>query len=193
MKKTVTLIELIIAIILLAVIILGAIAFDSASRRMFRSSEENAEILNDLTFALEHIHKNVIMGIGDITAGDDRRAVNVTEEDGVFILTIWQDTSTDARLVTTGSDADTQVTYVFNPTNSSVSIDGVVYEAHTINFEGDALLKNLMSIKVEERDGGVAIDNFTLRTDPESAVDRSTNPEVSIEEQFFFPLSQSLS
>ena len=68
MKKTsVTLVELIISLILLSIIVLGAIAFSIVTTEFLGSSERKSEILNDLTFLLDHIQKHVLYGIGDQT------------------------------------------------------------------------------------------------------------------------------
>ncbi|MBU2437394.1 MAG: prepilin-type N-terminal cleavage/methylation domain-containing protein [Candidatus Omnitrophica bacterium] len=62
-----TLIELILALALLGVIILGVTAFDVASREFLRSSRRKAQVLNEAVFVLEHIAKRAVSGIGDIS------------------------------------------------------------------------------------------------------------------------------
>lgn len=66
-KKTVTLVELILAITLLAVIVLGASALEIAARRFLRSSERRAQVLNEAIYVLNHIAKSALMGIGNET------------------------------------------------------------------------------------------------------------------------------
>ena len=69
-KKAITLIELLIAISLLAAIILGAIAFEMFSRRILRSSERQVALLNDASYALERMTKDALQGIGDVATNE---------------------------------------------------------------------------------------------------------------------------
>lgn len=62
---TVTLIELVMAIALLGVIILGAVSFEMASRYFLRSSKRKLKLLNEMSYILEHISLNVKIAIGD--------------------------------------------------------------------------------------------------------------------------------
>ncbi|MBN2483660.1 MAG: hypothetical protein JXD21_05625 [Candidatus Omnitrophica bacterium] len=66
-KPAVTLIELIISVVLFSVIMLGIVAFDSASRRFLRSTERRTKVVNEVMFILDHISKTMSTGIGDIT------------------------------------------------------------------------------------------------------------------------------
>jgi Tfp pilus assembly protein PilV len=65
-RKGITLIELLLAIVLLMVIVLGAGTFSLGSRRFLQSSERKTKVLNDLTFILERISKSVLIATGDI-------------------------------------------------------------------------------------------------------------------------------
>ena len=66
MRKSTTLIELLIAVSLLSVVILAAATFDIASRNFLRASQRKAEVVNDATLVLDHMHKNILSAIGDI-------------------------------------------------------------------------------------------------------------------------------
>lgn len=183
MRKSVTLGELLIAVTLLGVIILGTIAFDTASRELLRSSERRVEVVNDATFILEHIHKNVLRGIGDITSAGRRAVRVVNHPDGlVSELLIWQDSNGDGVL--TPGSPDRQVKYIFDRSN------------HTVTFEGNLLIKRLLDVQLAEADGGVRIADLTLVYDPttynSASLDPRNNPVISVREQFFFPFSQSL-
>ncbi len=187
MKKSLTLIELLIAIALMGVVILGAFAFENASRNLLRTSERKVDVLNDLTFVMEHLHKNILLGIGDVTASD-RMALTLAENpQGVFTLSVWQDTNQDGMLnITDGSDV--QVQYVFDPAN------------HTITFEGEVLADKLMPQSKEGNnfgivieDGGLRVQNMSMIYDVDLAEDPNDNPQLEIREQYFFPLGQSLS
>ena len=65
MKKTITLIELIIAVSLLAVMVLGAVSFDAASGGFLRSSERKTQVLNELTHIANHFSSYISLATGD--------------------------------------------------------------------------------------------------------------------------------
>jgi type II secretory pathway pseudopilin PulG len=64
-KKTVTLMELIIALSILGIVVLGAMSFDQAARGFLRSSERQTAIVNDATLATDHMAKMGLTAIGD--------------------------------------------------------------------------------------------------------------------------------
>ncbi|MBN2120072.1 MAG: prepilin-type N-terminal cleavage/methylation domain-containing protein [Candidatus Omnitrophica bacterium] len=59
MKKGISLVELILAIALLAVIVVAATGIDVAARYFFKSSDSKTRVINDASFILEHMHKYV--------------------------------------------------------------------------------------------------------------------------------------
>ena len=65
MKKSVTLIELIIAVTLLGVMVAGAVIFDLASRRMLASTGNEAALTAEMGMVLDHIGRNVSLASGD--------------------------------------------------------------------------------------------------------------------------------
>ena len=65
LKKSMTLVELILAIVLLVVIVLGAGTFSLGSRRFLQTSERKTTILNNVNLILDHIDKNVSLAAGD--------------------------------------------------------------------------------------------------------------------------------
>jgi len=215
MKKSITLIELIIAIALMGTILVGVMSFDAASRKFFRSSERKVDVINDLTFVLEHIHKNVFNGIGYI---DDPAIIVASPTADVFTLTIRQDyddPTTPISEYTPGNyDDDRKVIYIFNATPIAQSVGGKSYEPHTVTFEsydppvpatipaagvvGEVLVNNLVDVDLAVVTGGVEIRNLTLiydtaLYDPSNPnKDPRNNPLAIAIDHFFFPLSQSL-
>jgi hypothetical protein len=187
MRKSVTLVELLIAIGLLGVIVLGAISFDVASREFLSSSEEKVTVLNELTFVLEHIHKNVLLGVGDFR----RRAVGIDSSGVNPVLFIWQDLTVAGNPLNTPQDYsdDRKVEYIFDATNHLITfeINDQVSAAETIS---DKLIS--ITATVDANANSVIINNFVFRRDPALAVDPHSNPEVTIENQIFFSLAQSL-
>jgi hypothetical protein len=197
LRPALTLVELIIALLLVSLIVLGAFAFDIASRKFLQSSETSVDVLNDLTFVLEHMQKNVLVGIGDVVVDDNRAIKVINDPSGAVTLQIRQDQinpATDTYTPWDYSD-DRIVTYVFNPLDETVSIDNRDYDPHTVTFEQEILINKLtaISLSADPVTGGVSVDNMVLRYDPAEEVDPRENPEAHIEQQFFFPLSQSLS
>lgn len=63
-KECATLVELILAIVLLGVIILGVAAFDAASNNLFTISKRKTQVINELTLILDYIGKDVGQAIG---------------------------------------------------------------------------------------------------------------------------------
>ena len=66
-KKGSTLTELAIATILMGVIILAVTSVDITSRRFFGAASDESRIQDEAKIAMEHILKNVQLGIGDVT------------------------------------------------------------------------------------------------------------------------------
>jgi len=64
MNKATTLIELVIAIALMAVVVLGAVVFDVSSHKFFSSSERKTAVLNDMALVLDNLHKDVTLAYG---------------------------------------------------------------------------------------------------------------------------------
>jgi hypothetical protein len=64
MKKSTSLLELIIAIALVGLVLLGVTAFDTASRKFLHSSERQNQVLNEGALILDHMDRNALMGIG---------------------------------------------------------------------------------------------------------------------------------
>ena len=58
MKKSLTLVELILSMVLLSTIIFAATAIDLAARGFFRSSDERSRVQNEASLVLEHIQQN---------------------------------------------------------------------------------------------------------------------------------------
>jgi len=176
LRKSITLVELIISITLLGVIVLGAVAFHLAGERFLRSSETKVQVLNDLTFVLQHLHKNVLSGTGDYNnPGIDASAARV--------LAIRQDIGAAGNPNFTPADYsdDRTVVYTFGIAASPNSImfsndDGTTWEELTRCFI-DIGAPNAFAVNVVN--GGVEITNLALRLNPASIKNDSTNPQVT--------------
>ncbi len=173
MKKSVTLVELLISIALLGIIVLGSAAFHLSSERFLSSSERKIQVLNELTFILQHLHKNILTATGTINNPGLVKSENQ--------LQITQAAGT--------------VTYIFDIANNKITFEG---EALTDKFV--QLPEKNFSFKAgldPEANGGVEITNLALRLEPGSAVDPHSNPEVTTIDAggsptvYFYSLSHS--
>lgn len=168
MKKSVTLVELIISIVLLGVIVLGATAFHLSSERFLSSSEKKTQVLNDLTFILQHLHKNILLATGDIT---DRGI----DPSGVTTLRIRQDKRVPRTPANYGDDVWVRYQFRSNPNHDvRFRVEGVgSWETLSTYYVGD------IGFGMDLIDGGVRVRNLAMRLDPTSPENPSTNPEVT--------------
>ena len=158
LKKSVTLVELIISIALLGVIILGATAFHLSSERFLSSSEKKTQVLNDLTFVLQHLHTNILVAVGNI--GDPTPGIRKIGN----------------RLLIT-KPGPTVVTYTFDIANNRILFDGEVLTDKFVQLPGNNFsFKAGLDVGVY---GGVEITNLALRLKPGELADPSSNPEVT--------------
>jgi hypothetical protein len=132
---------------------------------------------------MEHMHKNVLLGLGDV----NNPALTLSgDPQAGYTLTINQ----DRPQTPADRTDDVTVTYVFDPTTHQITVtidDGATQIQ-------DTLADNLMSVDITLGAGGVWVNNMSMKYDPtDPAVDQTNNPELEIRNQYFFPLSQSLS
>jgi len=196
-RNALSLLELTLTMALLGLIVMGAYSFDLASRKFLRSSERSIRVLNELTFLVEHMQKNVLLGIGDaVSAGNEAIRVT-TEPNGLLKVAIRQDAVDPATGTYTPWDYtdDHVALYVFNPSNDDLSDGGIAYPSHSITFDGETIVRNLteVSLSADAFGGGLALDVVVLRYDPHKAVHPRDNPQAIIVNQSFHSLSQSLS
>ncbi|MCK4809454.1 MAG: prepilin-type N-terminal cleavage/methylation domain-containing protein [Candidatus Omnitrophica bacterium] len=193
MKKSVTLIELIIAVSLLAVIILAVTAFSVASHRFYQSSKRKMKVLNELTYLLEHINKNVSLAIGDI----NNPGVVVTST----TLQIRQDIHSGTRQPNNTPEDyndDTWVEYRVN-TNDLDFCPIYLYATSTCSGAYETLsLKKIVRDAApndfeftQTSPGGVSISNLKLRYDATKSKEGKTNPQAEISIISFVSMSHS--
>ncbi len=92
-KKSVTLIELIIAITLVSVIILGINSISIFSHYHLISSDRRAKLQNDLSYCLDHITKEASKAIGNEAIFGSTTVVNATNGS----LTVFIDANQNAQ------------------------------------------------------------------------------------------------
>lgn len=92
--RSLTLVELLIAIVLFSTISLGFFAIDTFSRRQVISSERQAQLQNEASIALEHIAKEARRAIGS-TVLSGQTPVDLTNISGDTALRIYVDLASD--------------------------------------------------------------------------------------------------
>ncbi|MBD3264825.1 MAG: hypothetical protein GF375_06960 [Candidatus Omnitrophica bacterium] len=184
-RKSVTLVELLIAMVLMGVVVLAAMAFDAAGREFFRTSERKAEALNELAYALDHVHKHVSMGIGDC----DDPALTIAPIAGGYQLTIRQDiNAATGNFNDTPADYtdDRTVTYTFNTSNGDITFNGeVIVDNNLVNI----VVAEVVSPGGEQE--GVTLHSIVARRRADEPQHERDNPTVSLPESFFIPFCQS--
>jgi hypothetical protein len=85
-RKSVTLIELIIAVTLVAVIILGINSISIFSHYQVVSSDRRSRLQNEVSFCLDHMTKHISQAVGDLSRDpiawyDDSRGIRVRVDD----------------------------------------------------------------------------------------------------------------
>lgn len=164
MKKAITLTELMIAISLMGVVILGAVAFDSASRRLMGSSERKTAVLNELSLIADYFHRDgsLCSGGTDLDACY-RRGPSPA---GVLNVCMMQDVNTPWLY----SD-DALLTYIFDTNNHTIMRNGETISNRFMTTAGN--LNNSVS------NDSVTVWPIVLRYNPALGADDSTNPEIS--------------
>jgi type II secretory pathway component PulJ len=167
MKLATTLVELMIAVALMSVVVLGAIAFDAASRKMMGSSERRVAIGNELSLLADYFSRDMYMGHGApgspcawVTSSADNRIISIRQDNlGAPTPNIFTD--------------DTIVTYNFNCTT------------HVVMRNGEALTNRLASVcnpgfaLAATGSSEFQLNGVVLRYRPALATDNATNPQVS--------------
>jgi hypothetical protein len=187
--------ELIIAIALLGVIILGAASFDIGSRHLLRASETKTQILNEAALILDYLTKDAAQGIGDA----NNPALSIVPAGGLTFLLIKTDNPTLGNPGQRDADnIDLVVGYarqgnniircrdfVNNPNVREVLTTRAVSPASPAGLDGFILpaaplpLDNAMHVAV------------TLRFDPARAQNAYDNPQVRADTDIEVP-AQSL-
>jgi len=168
MNKAITLVELVIAISLMSVVILGATTFDTSSRKFLGSSERRAAVLNELNLVLDYMQKD---------AANCTWSFNSTVVGGDNWLRMNQDLTNSPGNPGTGN-----VTYVFGVANANILKRCDNTGACVI------LSRRFVAPNYTLSNPYQAIFNSpTVRYDPTRAVDNSTNPQVTSGSIYFYP------
>lgn len=114
-NKSVTLIELLLAIAILGLMILGISNLELFSRYQVTSSDRRAKLQHEASFVLEHMAKEIIKAIGDI----NRPPIDITATIGTDpVIIAWTDYDNDGRW--DGAPEDKQIAYRYNPSTYEI-------------------------------------------------------------------------
>lgn len=169
-KKSITLLELIIAVSLLAVILLGVSAFDVAGRSFLMSSERRSQVLNEQTFILEHLSKNINNAAGDAASP----GIVISKGGGVSRLDLRHEAND-----TPGNYSDDDwVRYEFISNSHEMRFypdagdtsDFEVLSSRVVAFDFDFFPSSSSII-------GIVIDDLRIRYDPAKVIKSRDNPE----------------
>jgi hypothetical protein len=176
MKKAINLMELVIAIILLALIVFGTTAFQYSNTKMFNYSEDRARLINEANLILDRIAKDGALAIGDIANPPFFGSANSSATTAKLIIRL--DTTGDGRL-----DAqDLRVTYTNEQPASPnpftlVRVDEELGTTQTIS-------SRVVSFNISP-EGGNPPTSFlvmlTLRHNVAVLARSDTNPEVTVQ------------
>jgi hypothetical protein len=179
--SSLTLVELLLAMSLLATICIATASIDLAARNFFRASRERVEVVNELGFILEHIHKYASLAHG----WDGNRGIARTGTEVEIRL--------DAGDPGNFSD-DTWISYrYFGANNSIVFCDN--WDRDNLNCA--AGVEEILSSRIVANDGGGPLFNLsasntslivdiTSRHNVSEAASVRKNPEVNLRTTIFF-------
>jgi phosphatidylethanolamine-binding protein (PEBP) family uncharacterized protein len=170
-----TLLELMIALTLLAVIILAIFSFDMISREIFRSSERKSRVVNELAFVLDHIQKTIWMGEGNVITP----AIELDDVGGNLVLRVR---NTTAPYIGNYTFSEDQHQIIFEKAGRSYTISTRFYSQN---------VPNNFQIEEDDEGGGIVIKNLNLMYNPLAAYDPRRNPKVSSPYVYMYPYTQT--
>ena len=161
MKRAISLIELIISMSLMGVVILGATVFDASSSKFMGSSERKTVVTNELHLVLDYMQKDA--------SNSTWQFVSVPVGGGTG-LQMFQDLTSNPS-----NPGAWHITYVFGRV-SSTSIE-------RCDSLGVCVLLSQRFIAPAFNVPNTYTASFTtptVRYSPSTAIDNSTNPQVSV-------------
>ncbi len=171
--KSVTLVELLIAVVLLSVIVIGFSSIDTFSRLQVMSSDRRAKLQNDASYALEHMAKEISMAIGDFNYNP------VTIEDSNKRIRVYIDANND------GQRNDYEIAYQYDSANYQIQ-----YYSPYPSVTPETISKKISACVFNHTWNGTK-ENFVkvdiaARWDPAQAVSLD-NPEISMKNHIYMP------
>lgn len=128
--SSITLLELLIAILLLSVIVLGLGSIDLFSRSHVISSDHRAKIDNDISLALAHMGKEIAKAIGNVkidkTTTDGDEIIKTDGISGDTAIKVYIDLDSDGKSAgdgQRGSPPDRWIAYRYRPSTATPNSD----------------------------------------------------------------------
>ncbi len=196
-RQAITLVELLIAIVLLGMIVLGATAFDSASHSFFKQSRQKARVANELNMILDHIGKYMEQAVGDsensgleihsmggsVDAGDFCTWTDSCTRDNCYIEIINDDPEDYGNKFTRRYEYDgsDQKLYFTDDYTGAISDRYKLLSTRVYTCE----------LGIDASGNGLVIEELTLTYDPDES-ESVSNPGLSAEKISFFSFSHSI-
>ena len=193
--RGITLIELIISMVIMAMVILGIFSIELLSRHRVISSEKRAKVQNEISYAIEYMSKYVQQSIGDSQLPAIRRYPSAGTQTGFQIGIDLNNPQTPKDL----SD-DTWVNFYLSG-NSLIAQKGASSEVLTARISGVFAANTVMpnspgqgfyvNITDPGPNQGVAVDiGLVGRYNPAVAASID-NPQISIKTRLVSPSSSA--
>ena len=177
MKKTLTLIELIISLTLMGIVVMGGMSIYYSGQEIFTSSDRKITVLNDFAYVVEMISKDVSMASGDASnPGISLDLSNLGNRKGIVIRQDRTGMGVGIPNNTPFDYTDDRViVYWFNS-----SISSIIIEDYFLPGVQESLSSRLRCPSdLILRDGGVEVRNLAFRFDPLQPEDPHGNPDVT--------------
>jgi len=177
--RSTSLLELLIAIILVSLVAVGFTSIDLFSRHHVLSSDRLAKLQNELSYILEHMNKEISGAIGDT------EHASVTIEDSKMRIRFYSDINQDGKI----SEGDYEKAYQFLPLSHEVNY----YSSYPDSSE--TLSKKISSCSfqhtwtVAQKDNYVTV-NISACWDPDgdhNSCGSSENPGVAMHSRIRMP------
>ena len=162
MKKAISLVELVIAISLMGVVVLGATVFDISSHKFMRSAELKTAVTNELHLVLDYMQRDVANSTTSFSS------ISVGSGSG---LRMFYDVGTPS------SPGTNNVTYVFG--NFSTTSVERCNTAGTCTVLSQRFILGVPPFTILNN-YSATVTTPTVRYNPSIAMDNSNNPQVSV-------------
>lgn len=165
-----TLVELLVAVSLLGLILVGVASFEYFTTNVFMASQKKGIVLNDMTFVLEHIQKYIWQGRGD----EVTPAFKVSGGGNNYLLEIEREGQPFCNYT---FDFDKQNVVFRQNGSEEVLISRLYNDAGNLFF-------------MAEEEDGIVINNLTLIYNPSQVYHLRRNPKTRLDTSYFYSYNQ---
>ena len=207
-NRAITLMELMVAIILLSMIVLYFSALEQIGRRTTILAERKAQVQNDASYVMEHMRQQILKTIGyknmDIS-GTNINPIFIEDKGGGRrkVIRFWVDHDQDGRFNGDNTAHDWILCYALRNGNNEVTFDS---HANTYNANrpcaGEVLSKRISDLSIVEPPAGIIqrapfnlTSNYITLTvtacwDPSAGTcgnEKADNPQVTMQTTIAMP------